>query len=54
VAVPGTYRGSIPVSHFFDPATNLWAAFDENATFVAGWRLSPEQALYLGETGNVQ
>ncbi len=54
VQISGTFRGSIPVTHYFDPATNLWAAVDNLGMFRAGWKLSPAQAKHLLTHGNVQ
>jgi RHS repeat-associated protein len=50
----GTYRGSTPVTHYFDPATRLWVAVDAANNFVAGWKLSPAQVQHLLTSGNVQ
>ena len=50
----GTYRGTIPVTHFFNPANNLWVATDSTGNLVASWRLSPSQAGCLMSNGNVQ
>jgi hypothetical protein len=52
--IKGTYRRTIPVTHYFDPATNLWVAVDEAGEIVAAWRLSAEQLLSLLKRGNVQ
>ncbi len=52
--VMGTYRGTMPVTHYYEPATRLWAAVDASNTFTAGWKLSLVQEAYLLSTGNVQ
>lgn len=39
--IPGTYRGNIRVTHFYNPNKGLWSVVDQNGQFVAGWRLSP-------------
>ncbi|MEM7535799.1 MAG: colicin D domain-containing protein [Chloroflexota bacterium] len=52
--ITGTYRGRIPVMHYFDAATTLWVAIDQDGKFVAGWALSKKQIEYLFGKGNVQ
>jgi len=52
--IMGTYRGTMPVTHYYEPATRLWAAVDASNTFTAGWKLSLVQEAYLLSTGNVQ
>ena len=52
--IPGTYRGSLPVMHYLDPASDLWVAVDAADNFVAGWKLSPPQKTCLLGSGNVQ
>ena len=54
VVKSGTYRGTQSVTHYFDPATNLWAAIDPNGNFVVGWELSTSQRYYLETVGNIQ
>ncbi len=49
----GTFRGTVPVTHYFDPATNLWVAVDQSNTFVAGWKLYLSQVVDLLRKGNV-
>ena len=49
----GTFRGVIAVTHYFDPATQLWAAFDQTNTFVAGWKLYPSQIVKLLTKGDI-
>jgi hypothetical protein len=53
VELTGTFRWKTPVTHYFDPATNLWAAVDANGIFVAGWKLSNQQAEDLINLGNI-
>lgn len=53
-AILGTFRGTIPVTHYFDPATDLWVAVDQSNTFVAGWKLYPSQVVDLVTKGNVK
>jgi hypothetical protein len=52
--ISGTYRGTVKVTHFLDPATNLWVALDVSDNFVAGWKLSQVQVTHLLGSGNVQ
>jgi len=50
----GTFRGTVPVTHYFDPATRLWAAVDRSNTFVAGWKLYSSQVVHLLAKGDVR
>ena len=54
----GTFRagskGSTWVTHYYDPATGLWAAYDSGGNFVAAWKLSPAQIQYLISHGNIR
>jgi hypothetical protein len=52
--IAGTYRGTISVTHYFDPTTRLDVMVDGNGNYVAGWRLSADQIKYLTANGNVQ
>ena len=52
--ITGTFREATPVTHYFDPATNLWAVVDNSGTFVAGWKLYPSQVIELLTKGNVR
>jgi RHS repeat-associated protein len=52
--ITGTYRGTISVTHYFDPTTGLNVMVDTNGNYVAGWRLSSDQIKYLTTTGNVK
>lgn len=54
VAIAGSYRGDIPVTHYFDSTTRLNVMVGNNGNFISGWRLSPDQAQNLMRTGNVQ
>ncbi|MFQ4142114.1 polymorphic toxin-type HINT domain-containing protein [Chlorogloeopsis sp. ULAP02] len=51
--IPGTFRWKTSVTHYFDPSTNLWVAIDANDSFVAGWKLNPNQVNDLLTTGNI-
>lgn len=53
VVTPGTFRGVVVVMHYFDPTTQLWAAFDQKNTFVAGWKLYPSQIIKLLTKGDI-
>lgn len=52
--IAGTFRGTIPVTHYFDSATGLNVMVDTTDTFVAGWILSAAQRAHLLSSGNVQ
>ena len=52
--IKGTYRGTLPVTHYFDSVTELNVMVDENNNLVGGWRLSPPQIQHLFTSGNVQ
>jgi hypothetical protein len=49
-----TFRGTLLVTHYFDPATSLWVAVDQTNTFLAGWKLYPSQIVELLTKGNVR
>ena len=53
VVTSGTFRGVVVVTHYFNPVTGLWAAFDQTNTFVAGWKLYPSQIVKLLTKGDV-
>ncbi|MBQ9534356.1 MAG: hypothetical protein IJU78_00720, partial [Clostridia bacterium] len=50
----GTFRGTIPVYHFYDPVTGLDTIINLDGTFRAGWILSAKQVECLFTKGNVQ
>jgi hypothetical protein len=50
----GTFRGTIKVTHYFDPESMMWVAVDENNEFIATWKLSRDQRDNLLRNGNVQ
>lgn len=52
--IVGTYRGTIAATHYYDPASSLWAAVDSANTFLAGWKLYPSQVISLANTGDVR
>jgi len=52
--IPGTYRGTVSVTHYLDPVTDLWVAIDGADNFVAGWKLSSAQRACLLASSNVQ
>ena len=54
VVISGTFRGTAAVTHYFNPVTGLWAAFDPSNTFVAGWKLHPSQIVSLLLRGDVK
>ncbi|HEV2474070.1 MAG TPA: colicin D domain-containing protein [Chthonomonadales bacterium] len=54
VRIAGTFRGTIPVTHYFDAETGLWAAVDRNGFLRAAWKLSPKQVKFLLSVPNVR
>jgi uncharacterized protein RhaS with RHS repeats len=55
VVLEGTYRGTQPAMHYFDPQTSRWLATDPSSgRLLAGFRLSAEQAANLFKSGNIQ
>jgi Colicin D len=52
--IVGTYRGSIAVTHYFDPITGLNVMVDVADEFIGGWRLTAAQQGHLLASGNVQ
>jgi|GEM_PF-3687206 len=50
----GTFRGRVAVTHYYDPANNLWVIVDLSNIFVAGWKLYPSQVVDLLVRGNVK
>ena len=52
--IPGTFRGTIIVTHYLDPATGVNVMVDTSDEFVGGWKLSPAQKAHLLASGNVQ
>ena len=53
LVIPGTFRGVVSATHYFDPATRLWAGFDQSNMFIAGWKLYPSQVVNLRIRGDV-
>jgi hypothetical protein len=52
--IAGTYRGTIVVTHYFDPATGVNVMLDSADDFIGGWKLSGAQKAHLLASGNVQ
>jgi len=52
--IQGTYRGTINVTHYYDPVTGVNAMVDSAGNFVGGWKLSPQQITNLLRNGNIQ
>lgn len=52
--IQGTYRGTINVTHYYDPVTGVNAMVDSAGNFVGGWKLSPQQITNLLKNGNIQ
>ena len=53
IVISGTFRGVLVVTHYFNPTTHLWVAFDQMNTFVAGWKLYPSQIVKLLTKGDI-
>jgi RHS repeat-associated protein len=53
-AIDGTYRGTLDVTHYYNPQTNVDVMVDKSGNYVGGWRLSGDQASSLIKKGNVQ
>jgi len=51
---PGTYRGTIEGTHYFDPNTNKWVFVDSSGEYVASWELGPSQVVDLTKNSNVR
>ncbi len=45
--IPGTYRGTVAVTHYREPATDLRVTVAMSGNFVAGWKLSSTQRACL-------
>lgn len=52
--IQGTYRGTQPALHYFDPNTSLNVMTDMSGNLLGGWKLSPDQIRYLLSTGAVK
>jgi len=52
--IQGTYRGNIPVTHYYEPGTDLNVMVDMNNDLVGAWKLSGPQRICLQNIGNVQ
>jgi Colicin D len=53
-AILGTHRGVKPVTHFYDPTTDVNVMVDAADDLDSGWRLDARQVNSLLTTGNVQ
>jgi hypothetical protein len=52
--IKGTYRDTMPVTHYFDPSAKLDVMVDREGNFFAGWKLYPSQLEDLLTNGNVR
>ncbi len=52
--ITGTYRGAGPVTHYYNPATDLWVGVNGQDIFISGWKLGAKQIAHLLSHGNVQ
>jgi RHS repeat-associated protein len=53
-AIQGTYRGTIPVTSYFNPSTDINVMVDQSGNYISGWKLSPAQVQNLLRSGNIQ
>lgn len=51
-AINGTYRGQ-PVTHYYNPLTQLNVVTDRAGNFITGWKLNPAQARNLEARGSL-
>ena len=52
IAIEGSYRGE-PVTHLFNPTTNLDVIRDADGSFLSGWKLNAQQAQNVLATGKL-
>ena len=52
--IVGTYRGNIPVTHYYNAGVRTNVTVDSVGNFISGWRLDPAQIINLLNSGNVQ
>jgi len=50
--ITGTYRKD-PVTHYFDPATDLNVIVSPGGEFISGWKLTAAQKTHVTTTGNL-
>ena len=50
--IQGSYRGN-PVTHYFNPGTNLNVIVDSVGNFLSGWKLNPQQVQKITTTGKL-
>ncbi len=54
IAIKGTYRGNIDVTHYFNPQNNLNVMVKSDGSFLSGWRLNNSQIQNLFKVMNIQ
>ncbi len=52
--IVGTYRGTLAVTHYYDPTSHLNVMVDMSGDLVGAWKLSPNQVAHLLASGNIQ
>ena len=52
--IPGTYRGTQQVLHYYNPSTGLNVMTDMGGNLIGGWKLSADQVKYLLTTGAIK
>jgi hypothetical protein len=53
IAIQGTYKGNTPVTHLYNPTTNLNVMKDANGKFISGWKLNPDQVTNVTTRGKL-
>jgi len=53
-AIFGTYRGTIPGTHYYNPTTQNWVFVDMQGNYLTGWKLSQSQVADLAKYQNVR
>jgi RHS repeat-associated protein len=53
MAIEGTYRKNIPVTHFVNPTTGLNVMKDSSGNFLSGWKLSEQQLEHVLKDGKL-
>ena len=54
VAIKGTHRTKVEVTHYYDPATRLNVMIDKHGNLEGAWKLDEDQITNLMNSGNVQ
>ena len=51
--IAGTFRGTIPVIFYVDPATGLTVMTTPTGDFISGWKLSSQQLQHILSSGRL-